>query len=211
MSDEVWQNCGLTYKISHDTKWLLIFQHNASRGAFTRETAEFNLEKGKFSYLSRISDTRYVKRFNDSYEFLLEYPAQFQDEYNRWIQSKDPLSEWDNNITGTIANGFSPVHLDWPANFGGLMRNNYNTSLLNGQTGNWKWNYAIGDWSDEFIQNNETPGPTFQDGDKYSVKRVTVVFLWIRIKSIVCNVCTRMRKPPLLYKNLFITIFPLLS
>ena len=211
MSDEEWKNCGLTYKVAHDTKWLLIFHHEVSEGKFSRETAAFNLKKNKFSYISRISDPHYVNRFNESYEFLLEYP-EFPGQYNRWIQDKDPMSEWDSNITGTKASGFSPVNLSWKDNFGGLMRDHYNSSLLNGQTGSYLWHYAIGDWSSFYIdQEGVTPGITFNTDEYggFEYKMVKSIFLWIRIHSIICNLCTKMRYYPILSQNIFISLlFP---
>ena len=209
MPDEIWKNCGLIYKIAHETKWLLIFHHEASTGKFTMETAAFNLEKNKFSYISRISNPRYVKRFNDSYEFLLEYPNEFQGEYNRWLQDKDPTTEWDNGIDGIQASGFSPIFLNWKDNFGGLMRDSSNSALLNGQTKSVNWNYAIGDCSNEYISSGVTPGITENIDSKgnYKTTRVTSVYLWIRVGSIVCNLCTKIRKYPFITRNMFISIF----
>ena len=151
MSGEIW-NCGKhTYKVQFDTKWMLIFQHNTSYGPFTELTAPLCFQKGKISYLARISDNNYVKRYDANYEFLLEYPDEFPGEYNHWIQTKDPLSESGRNESGLTATGFQPVNLSWSYMFGGLMLNHYKTSLLDGQTGTWNWNYAIGDWSLAYI------------------------------------------------------------
>ena len=182
MSSEEWKNCGLTYKVAHNTKWLLIFHHEVTEGKFSPQTAAFNLQKGKFSYIARISDKNYVKRFNESYEFLLEYPKERPNEYNRWIQANDPMTEWDSNISETKATGFSPVSLSWNDCFGGLMRNHCNSSLLNGQTGDDRWNFAIGDWSSSFIDNEGvTPGPILNrienGGYDYNYQRVTSVYL----------------------------------
>ena len=45
MTEEKWKNCGLTYKIAHSTKWLLIFHHEVSEGKFSKDNAAFNLQK----------------------------------------------------------------------------------------------------------------------------------------------------------------------
>ena len=209
MTEEKWKNCGLTYKIAHSTKWLLIFHHEVSEGKFSKDNAAFNLQKNKFSYISRISDYHYVNRFNESYEFLLEYPKEFPGEYNRWIQDKDPMSEWDSNITGTNATGFSPVSLSWKDRFGGLMRNHIDRSLLNGQTGVWFWNYAIGHISSQYISDeHKSPGPIYIKGNEQIHHHVSSIYLWLRISSPVCNLCTHYRKlPHFTFQSCFFLLF----
>ena len=193
MAAEVW-NCGkFTYKVQFNTKWMLIFQHNTSKGIFSQKTAELNFEKGKFSYLSRISDPTYVKRFDQNYEFLLEYPVEFSGQFNHWFQSKDPLSEWDKNETGVKATGFEEINLSWKTEFGGLMRNHYKTSLLDGQTGTWNWNYAIGDWDPYYIVDGDHKTPGIVEEDQIYI-HVSSIYLWIRIASPICQFCTQMKK-----------------
>ena len=121
------------------------------------------------------------------------------------------MSEWDSNITGTNATGFSPVSLSWKDRFGGLMRNHIDRSLLNGQTGSFNWNYAIEDYS-SIDNQGVTPGVVLnqnENGD-YQYKMVTSVLLWIRINKIVCNLCTKFRYFPIISRNIFILIlFPI--
>ena len=202
LGEDKWQIGKLTYKYALDKQWLLIFQHNTSYGIFSKTTAEFNLQKGKFSYLSRISDPLYVKRFNESYEFLLEYPVEFPNQYNHWIQSCDPLSEWDRDQTGFTAPNYEPVNVSWSIGFGGLLRNHYGMSLLDGKTGSWNWNYAIGDWSIQYIlSNGKTPGPHGE--------LVSSVYLWIRIKFPMCEIYTQVTRSSLnyiLFSYCFITL-----
>ena len=197
MPGEVWRCGQLTYKVQFDTKWLLVFQHNTSYGAFTRSTALLNFGKGKFSYLSRISDPHYVKRYNESYEFLLEYPIELPGGYNHWIQAKDPLSEADRNKTGLTATDFKPVNLSWGDGFGGLMSTSHSACLLDGQTGIWNWNYAIGHISSQYISDEKkSPGPIIRQGSEVEYIFVTSIYLWLRISSPTCILCTQCRKLP---------------
>ena len=191
MTGDIWIVHELTYKIQFGTKWLLVFQHNISYGTFTNSTASLNFKKGKFSYSSRISNPHYVKRFNENYEFLLEYPVEFPDGYNRWIQTKDPLSETDRNETGLQASGFKPVNLSWDYAFGGLMRTSHGSSLLDGQTGSWYWNYAIGHISSQYIfDEKKSPRPLLRDDNETHAIHVSSIYLWLRIYSPMCNFCT---------------------
>ena len=195
--------CGyFVYKYQHNALWLLILQHNFSYGVFTQDTAKFSLSLGRFSLLSQISNEKFIKRYNKSYEFLLEYPVEFPNEYNHWIQSKDPMSEWDREEVGLTATGFSPVKLSWSNLFGGLMRNMYKTSLLDGETGYWNWNFAIGDWTSK---GGVSPGPLrYFNGSQILVSSI---FLWLHIKRPICTYyfCSKQRKTCFPYITVLIT------
>ena len=122
---------------------MLIFQHNISYGFFSKENASFNIQKGKFSFFSQLSNSFYVHRFNESYEFLLEYPKELPGDYNRWIQNSNPLSETEiDGKIGQTASGFTPIFLTWPDYFGRLMKSISNQCLIDGQTGTGNWNYC---------------------------------------------------------------------
>ena len=176
MNAEVWSHKIFTYKIEHGTKWLLLFQHYPKNGFFTRQNAAFNLQKGKFSIVNLIGNTHYVKRYNSSFEFLLEYPNEYPNQYNRWIQDINPLDKYDKNATNPETDykvpGFWPIHLNF-TDFGGLLRSHSYSSLLDGKIGEIYWWYAIGDWTGRYSPN--TAGPTGTG--------VSAVYLWIRVSS----------------------------
>ena len=187
MNNETWKHGIFTYKVEHGTKWLLVFQHSTKNGFFTQEKASFNLQKGKFSILKWISNFHYIKRYNSSFEFLLEYPEDFPNKSNRWLQSVNPLDETDYNTTtsGSLfyAEGFSKYWLDFSNRFGGLLRSHSGLCLLDGELGYWNWWYAIGDWRGQYV--DKTPGP-------HDIT-VTSVYLWIRISSPYYNTCKQQR------------------
>ena len=177
---EEWNRGIYQYKTEFDTQWMLIFQHNTSKGFFKNEgDAKLSLQKERFSIIDRISNDYYVHRYSTNYEFLLEYPVDFPGEYNRWNQTNNPLDKMDYNSTSEItATGFNSIHCDWPNYFGGLMKSHSGKTLLDGRTGSWYWNYAIGDYSKEYSE--KTPGPCQENS---GTLLVTFVNLWIRISS----------------------------
>ena len=160
----------LTFKVAHGALWQLIFQHNTSCGYFTKENAEFNVEEGRFNFIKYIDSRKYVNRYNSSYEFLLEYPVEFPNQYNRWIQLVNPL-EIDEESGLSSVPGFSPDHIDFPNLFGGLAKSNSGSCLLDGELGTKNWCYAIGDWNGYYSP--RTPGP--------HPDRVKSIYLWIRV------------------------------
>ena len=181
MMGEKWNRGVYQYKIEFNTHWMLIFQHNTSKGFFKNENdAKLSLVKGKFSILDRISNNYFVHRFSTDYEFLLEYPIEYEGQYNRWKQTKDPLDDPDYNSTVPLkATGFDSINCSWTYLFGGLMKSHSGRTLLDGQTGSWYWNYAIGDYTSIFKPN--TAGtPTIDGKDTIPVSFVN---LWIRISS----------------------------
>ena len=208
MIGTVWTSGINTYKIFSNSLWLLVFQHNTSYGKFDQSTAKFNLKKGKFSYLSIISNPKLIRRFSESYEFILEYPVEFPNQYNHWIQSKDPIYDSSTETNSYEASGFRPINLSWPDNFGGLTNNHLNYSLLDGQKSDSRWNYAIGDWYDRYIDTEgKTPGPVFGDYLIYDTVHVTSIYLWIRIRSQINYLCTKIRMLSLNNSSILLFIF----
>ena len=99
MNNEAWTHGMFTYRVAYGTKWLLLLNHSTKFGFFEKEKADFNLQKGKFSIIKLISNTHYIKRYNSSFELLFEYPEDFPNKYNRWLQSVNPLDLTDYNTT----------------------------------------------------------------------------------------------------------------
>lgn len=178
--------------------WLLVYNLTTKFGHFSNKThAGFSFEEGKFSIMSELSNRKYVNRYNESYEFLLEYPNEHANKYNHWIQSKDPLQ--DKQVIGVskTATGYSPIHIDFDTcGWGGLMKGTEEYSLVDGNIGTQYWNFAIGD----FYENNsgKTPGPS-------GGQDVTKVCLWIRIASRKCFI-TINKKRTIINNCIFILI-----
>ena len=108
-----------------------------------------------------MSNQHYVHRYNpENYEFLLEYPDDFPGKYNRWTQTKDPLDDPEENVGGSSvqkAQGYTKVKLSWESKFGGLMLSISPNTLLDGQTGDSNYRYAIGQFVDKW--NHTLAGP----------------------------------------------------
>jgi hypothetical protein len=170
---ETWKSSYRTFKIDHGVMWLKVYDLNATNGKFTKEEAYFCLNKNKFSLLSHLGDSKLIKRYNSSYEFLLEYPENYEGEYNRWLQEKNPFDDIE-TYESTQATGYVPIHISWSSyKWGGLMKDSNERSLLNGEIGRWNWHYAIGDYT-YLDYANSTPGPG------HSCSRAV---LWIRVNA----------------------------
>ena len=160
-----------TFKNDYDAYWLKVYDFSPKFGKFLKDETSFCLNKNKFSIFSLLKNKNVVHRFNETYEFLLEYPLEYPGKYNRWTQSKDPLDYADFNNSGYAnVSGYTPMHIDW-AGFGGLMRSYSGQCLIDGNIGSWHWDFAFGDYSTGYA--GQTPGP--------SCVRVNQSILWIRI------------------------------
>ena len=197
----IYQESWRTIKIEHDALWLLVFNHSTSFGFFHNPAhAGFSFDEGLFSIMSRINRRSYANRYNQSYEFLLEYPNEFQNQYNRWLQSKDPLSDPQINGIETNASGYRPIHIDWSdLNWGGLKKGR-GSAIIDGNVLTSYWNYGIGDYIGEF--KDKTAGPR-RGGC------VTLINLWLRISIrpfIATNVIRRTATTWLFFVCLFICV-----
>ena len=71
------------YKYQYGCYWLRVFHHKSLDGSVIfdeNEAKNCDLEN-KFSILDEIS---LHMRYNDKYEFLLEYPLDYPNKYIRW-------------------------------------------------------------------------------------------------------------------------------
>ena len=171
-----WRDGIFEYKVDKDSLWMLVFEHNTTTHGFfsSKKDAEFKLERGKFSLISKLSDDSYVHRFNSSYEFLLEYPNNFTGLSNHWLQSVDPfLHPWPENDDNLYAPGFVPFGLEINSTFFGLMKDEYPVKALIDGRSNDNWHYAIGDYCKQYEP--LTPGPI----GTY----VSSVYLWIKVRQ----------------------------
>lgn len=159
-------------------RWARIFYHNNRNGSvlFTSLAECKNTQTtDKYSRLG-ILDSGNTYKINGKYEFLLQYPIDAPNQYNRWRQTNAPQNEFiTRSETGGQVTGYEAVHIDWTANYwGGLERNNtsttsYSPTWLDGSVGHGNWFYAIGSAS------------VHARGIPSYASTPSVVELWIRI------------------------------
>ena len=122
----------------------------------------------KFSILDQLENFRGT---DNKFEFLLEYPDDFPNEYNRWKQTDNPVTV--SEVIGGDpykAAGYESVHIDWDSNrtdssicntFSGLLRSSRSSTytLIDGSIGHGNWHTAIGAMSS---WNGGVPSPMIQ-------------------------------------------------
>jgi len=166
-------------KYAHGCVWLKIFYHDSTGGVFftSYTEGESTNQPQKFSILKTIDD-RF--KYNNKFEFLLEYPE--VSGYNRWRQSLNPL--YDNEVANQKATGYEPISISWTGEYwGGLVRTTLSSAsfpcLIDGSAGNERWWYAIGLISPQFSPN--IPGPSYAtSSNSILLKKVK---LWVRIDN----------------------------
>ena len=146
------------------SQWIKIFyQDYTNKEDFENESEA--LDSNTSTKFSIIGEAPRFKRYNGKYEFILYYPYK-PNEYNQWKQTLFPLYDLDSNSKST-AIGFSPIHLSWNESFGGLVKNNNETSannivsnLLDGSVGTNIWYYCIAKYKENNQWKDSTiPGP----------------------------------------------------
>ena len=170
------------YKYAHGAEWLLIFFHNATDKTLFKDPEEASNcnTQNKFSILNELSP---FMKFSGQYEFLLEYPKDYPNDYIRWSQSKLPLDDIEKeNVNESI--GFNPISVpSYPLAFTGLVKTNLSikisggdclATLLDGNPGTNLWHYSIGMYStcDFYYGDDQPPGPDCG---------VSEIYLWIRV------------------------------
>lgn len=181
---------GATIVDKHNAEWLEVFYHKVidSSGNIVLysnlDEAMLTNSEYKYSILAHLEKFRNKQ---GNFEFLLEYPDDLPNEYNRWVQTDNPVTVTE-DITGDAydAKGYKPIHIDWNENranssthttFSGLLRSSAETfTLLDGSIGHGNWHTAIGaisQWKDGI------PGP-------YSEKAIKGrVSLYVRIDDVL--------------------------
>ena len=198
----------VNYKIKYfrGAWWFRIFYHNVKGGFFLNENeAKACDSKYKFSILGDINDHQDEWKIDNSFEFLLIYPM--LKGFNRWKQSKFPLSE-DSAVLVNKVTGFVNVSCSWTINqWGGLAKLTKAVSdgnsksiiptLIEGTIGSNNWYYTIGYYGNHVNYKDVIPS--------YGEK-TTEVELWIRIKgNQFCTKCFKKRETSILvYVFLFL-------
>ena len=168
-------------KYFEGAEWAKIFEHNNHAGTVLFSSVSEALHSETPDKYSRLYLLDSFKNVNNKYEFLLQYPDNFTDKYNRWIQNLNPCNEYITpTSSGTPADGYTAVHVDWTGNhWGGLTRQNSSTTeitsycYLSGSTGHNNWWYAI---ASKQAFNGGIPGP--------SVVVTARTQLWVRIDNL---------------------------
>lgn len=168
-------------KFFENAEWAKIFEHNNHSGTVLFTSLDECLKSNTQDKYSKIYLLDYFKSKNNKYEFLLEYPDDVPNQYNRWIQNNNPCNEFVPTTTsgdGTAA-GYTTVHMDWNGHYwGGLTRQNSDATTisptyLSGSVGHTNWWFAIGSSS---VHAGGIPGP---------VNAITGrVQLWVRIDNL---------------------------
>lgn len=132
----------------YNARWLQVFHHNTNNNTvwFKNETEALHCNSiYKFSILDQLE---YFRNKDGNFEFLLEYPIDFPNKYNRWIQSDNPATTIEvDALNGSPAIGYTAIHVDWTSSlWGGLLKGNYSGKFcfMDGETNHANWHYAIG-------------------------------------------------------------------
>lgn len=165
------ENSGATIVDKYGAEWLEVFYHNNKSGTIlfaNEQEALHTNSQYKFSILDQLENFRGT---DNKFEFLLEYPDDFPNEYNRWKQTDNPVTV--SEVIGGDpykAAGYESVHIDWDSNridssicntFSGLLRSSRSSTytLIDGSIGHGNWHTAIGAMSS---WNGGVPSPMMQ-------------------------------------------------
>ena len=159
---------GKYFKEYKEKLWLLLFYHDVEMGGFFSDFNEarqcYTYEEGKYSLLYLLNN---MYRINNKYEFLLEYPK--KNLSNHWRQTKNPLKQ----MRGPrYALGYEEIDVQMNSSeWGGLFNIKSLKTLLSGSY-DWRWHYAIGVVSNEYV--GCIPGPGTND---------KIVYLWLMMPT----------------------------
>lgn len=165
------ENSGATIVDKYGAEWLEVFYHNNKSGTIlfaNEQEALHTNSQYKFSILDQLENFRGT---DNKFEFLLEYPDDFPNEYNRWKQTDNPVTV--SEVIGGDpykAVGYEAIHIDWDFNridssicntFSGLLRSSRSSThtLIDGSIGHSNWHTAIGAMSS---WNGGVPSPMIQ-------------------------------------------------
>ena len=157
-------------KYELNAAWARVFHHNTHWGSVLYSSASSGAEAKTSNTVDKYSVLGNIANYKNTtnWEFLLQYPNVSATQYNRWIQTSDPVTT-TNSVTG-----YSAVHVDWTGNsWGGLALSSTNThTLIDGSIGS-SWWYAIGAYK---AYSGGIPGP--------SGNVTSTVNLWARIDNL---------------------------
>lgn len=159
--------------------WARVFYHDNQGGSqlFTSYAEIMNTDSTyKYSKLNALSN--FIGKDN-KYEFMLTYPTDLPNQYNRWKQTNLPQDTWMGTEDGTlVVTGYEAIHIDWDTRYwGGLGRQNQgaqtiSSTFINGSIGHSNWFYAIGATSPH---DGGIPGPN---------QGIQQVELWVRLDTL---------------------------
>ena len=214
-------------------KWLKVFEHNSTGEKFFNKNNVL-LNKNSINQYSILRYLSHIRKFNASYEFLLEYPEKLisDNAYIHWRQNLNPLDVyqwgWSNSTQEPVEQPeefkYDILHLPDTNEacekivFQGLVRS-YPNNWLNGMScllgvgGYPYWFYSIGSYT-KWIENDTFPGPVClntSSNSLYSMFLSHHVKLWIRIQeyhNLFIHQCTSQSKYTFLkYTAIFISSF----
>ena len=169
-------------KEAYGCKWLKIFYHNSSTKVFFNKSKNEHLSSNSEEKYSILGALESIHRFDNSFEFLLEYPE--LQGYNRWIQTVNPLGI--KNPTTRESLGYESINETWSCNYCGgfTLSINQNTFICGAIGHSSHWVFAIGSFSN-YGTDNTFPGPTINDenGNATNTHKISYVYLWIRVKQ----------------------------
>ena len=184
------ENSGATIVDKYGAEWLEVFYHNCKNDkilfADVQEVLHTNSQY-KFSILDQLENFRGA---DNKFEFLLEYPTEIPNKYNRWKQSDNPVEVQeviDNDTASTtFANGYEAIHIDWTGQYwGGLLRtagSNADWTYIDGSVGHTNWHFSIGQMKEYFPSDPHLPGPGYADTGV--VRIYNDVHLYVRIDNL---------------------------
>lgn len=167
-------------KYFENAVWAKVFEHNNHAGTVLFTSIDEVKKSNTADKYSRIYLLDYLKASDGKFEFLLEYPDDIPNQYNRWKQTNNPCNEHMESGTRPVT-GYEAVHIDWDTSlWGGLERSNSNVETLgstyiDGSVGHVNWHYAIGTKS---AWNGGIPGPSTSPIIYGRVQ------LWVRIDTL---------------------------
>lgn len=198
-------NLGPTIINKYGAQWLEVFYHNNHSGTAlfsNKEEAMHTIgNKDKYSILDCLEQYRGK---DNKFEFLLEYPIDFPNTYNRWKQTDNPAEVKETNIideigggggldTSTVfpnAKGYEPIHIDMDGNsgnqqrWGGLLLSSRPETLIDGSVGSDHWWWSIGSMV-SYTEEGKTgiPAIEFSNNIDHAVCQ-NDIHLYVRIDNI---------------------------
>ena len=153
----------------YNARWLQVFHHNTNNNTVWFKNAAEALHCNTTYKFSILDQLEYFRNKDGNFEFLLEYPIELPNKYNRWIQSDNPATTTEGDTpNGSPATGYTAIHVDWTDHlWGGLLKGNFSGKFcfMDGDTNHGNWHYAIGCYNNanniECIEKWRTkmPGP----------------------------------------------------
>ena len=182
--------CGLLEEMEtkyfENAVWAKVFDHNVNGGNTVFNSIDEVKNCNTTNKYSRLYLLDSFKTKDGKIEFLLEYPDDVPNKYNRWKQTNNPFNEYMGSGTRPVT-GYEAVHIDWSGSYwGGLERHledptSFNEAYLDGSVGHTNWYFAIGLKSK---YGTGSPGPS---GMSSIAGRI---WLWVRIDTLPDeNIC----------------------